>query len=58
MIDIVEVKSLILNDLIKKKEKKRMYNQTQKERRKEKKRALIEKIKNERLENALILDDT
>jgi len=57
MIDIVEIKSLFLNDLIEKKMKKRMYNQTQKERRKEKKRQLIEKIKEERLKNSIIFDN-
>jgi hypothetical protein len=57
MIDIVEIQSFFLNDLIEKKMKKRMYNQTQKERRKEKKRQLIEKIKEERLKNSIILDN-
>ena len=57
MIDIVEIQSFFLNDLIEKKMKKRIYNQTQKERRKEKKRQLIEKIKEERLKNSIILDN-
>lgn len=56
IMDIVDVQCLILNDLIEKKMKKRMYNQTQKERRKEKKRKLIEKIKEERLNNSLIFE--
>ena len=37
-----------------KKEKKRIYNQTSKERRKEKKRELIKKLKEERQENSLL----
>jgi len=56
MIDIVEIKSLILNDLIDKRAKKRIYNQTQKLRKKEKKRVMIEQIKKERAENSLLFD--
>jgi hypothetical protein len=56
MIDIVEIKSLILNDLIDKRAKKRIYNQTQKLRKKEKKRLIIEQIKKERQENSLIFN--
>lgn len=57
IMDIVDDQSSILNDLIKKKMKKKMYNQTQTERRKEKKRKLIEKIKEERINNSLIFDN-
>jgi len=56
MIDIVEIKSLILNDLIDKRAKKKIYNQTQKLRKKEKKRVMIEQIKKERAENSLLFD--
>lgn len=57
IMDIVDVQCLILNDLIEKKMKKRIYNQTQKERRKEKKRKLIEKIKEERINNSLLFEN-
>ena len=40
----------------KKKEKKRIYNQTFKERTKEKKRELIKKLKEERQENSLLFN--
>lgn len=43
--------------LEKKREKKRIYNQTQKERKKENKRKLIEKIKEERISNSLIFGE-
>ena len=39
-----------------KKEKKRIYNQTFKERTKEKKRELIKKLKEERQENSLLFN--
>ena len=43
-------------DQEKKKEKKRIYNQTFKERTKEKKRDLIKKLKEERQENSLLFN--
>jgi hypothetical protein len=57
MKDILDVKILLNDDLIKKKMKIKMYNETQKERRKEKKRKLIEKIKEERINNSLIFEE-
>jgi hypothetical protein len=58
MKDLLDIKNLLIDDLIEiKRTKIKIYNQTQKERRKEKKRQLIEKIKEERLKNSIILDN-
>lgn len=58
MKDLSNIKELFIDDLIEKKRIKiQMYNQTQKERRKEKKRKLIEKIKEERISNSLIFGE-
>lgn len=57
MTDIEKIKEYLVIDLIKKMEKKRIYNQNYKKKYKEKKRLLIEQIKKERQENSLIFND-
>ena len=57
MTDIEKIKEYLVIDLIKKIEKKRIYNQNYKKKYKEKKRLLIEQIKKERQENSLIFND-
>jgi hypothetical protein len=60
MIDLIEIKSLILNDLIdkraEKKIKQRINYENYKQKNKEKKRQMIEQIKKERQENSLIFN--
>lgn len=56
MTDIEKIKEYLVIDLIKKIEKKRIYNQNYKKKYKEKKRLLIEQIKKERQENSLIFN--
>lgn len=57
MTDIEKIKEYLVIDLIKKMEKKRIYNQNHKKKYKEKKRLLIEQIKKERQENSLIFNE-
>jgi hypothetical protein len=60
MIDLIEIKSLILNDIIdkraEKKIKQRINYENYKQKNKEKKRLIIEQIKKERQENSLIFN--
>ena len=56
MTDIEKIKEYFVIDLIEKNEKKRIYNQTYKQKNKEKKRQMIEQIKKERQENSLIFN--
>lgn len=55
-VDLKNLKIYILFVLFQKTESKRIYNQTQRQRRKEKKRLMIEQIKEERKENSLLFD--
>ena len=58
MKDLLNIKNLLIDDLSEiKRNKIRIYNQTQAQRRKEKKRQMIEKIKEERLNNSIIFDN-
>lgn len=56
MTDLVEIKYLIIDDLIDKRIKKRIYNENMMRKKKEKKRLMIEQIKKERQENSLFFD--
>lgn len=53
MTDIEKIKEYFVIDIT---EKKRIYNQTYKQKNKEKKRQMIEQIKKERQENSLIFN--
>jgi hypothetical protein len=57
MINLIEIKSVLFDDILEKKKKQRINYENMKQRRKEKKRQLIEKIKEERLKNSIILDN-
>jgi|LakMenE01Jun11ns_1017448.scaffolds.fasta_scaffold9538431_2 hypothetical protein len=55
---ISDIKNLLIEDFIEKKRNKiKMYNQTQKERKREKKRQMIEEIKKQRQENSVLFDN-
>lgn len=56
MTDIEKIKEYFVIDVIEKNEKKRIYNQSYKQKNKEKKRQMIEQIKKERRENSLIFN--
>jgi hypothetical protein len=56
MTDLVEIKYLIIDNLIDKRIKKRIYNENMMRKKKEKKRLMIEQIKKERQENSLFFD--
>lgn len=56
MTDLVEIKYLIIDDIIDKRIKKRIYNENMMRKKKEKKRLMIEQIKKERQENSLFFD--
>lgn len=56
MTTLEEIKYFFIEDLIKKKQQKKIWNQTYKQKNKEKKRQMIEQIKKERQENSLIFN--
>jgi len=56
MTNLEEIKYFFIEDLIKKKQQKKIWNQTYKQKNKEKKRQMIEQIKKERQENSLIFN--
>lgn len=56
MKSLEEIKDFFIQDLIDKKVKRKYHHELEKQRRKEKKRQLIEQIKKERQENSLIFN--
>lgn len=54
--DLEEMKYFFIEDLIRKKQQKKIWDHNYHLRKKEKKRQLIEQIKKERQENSLILN--
>lgn len=56
MTDLEEIKYFFIQDLIKKKQQKKIWDHNYHLRKKEKKRQLIEQIKKERQENSLIFN--
>lgn len=56
MIDLKNFKKFILMAIIQKKYQMKIWDKNKKQRRKEKKRLMIEQIKEERKENSLLFD--
>jgi hypothetical protein len=57
MIDLKNFKKFILMAIIQKKYQMKIWDKNKKQRRKEKKRLMIEQIKEERKENSLLFDE-